>query len=91
MAAPQQGSTKYQQKVLQYLVSTLGKATPDATAKQLLGLVPASIGMPEEPTMAHLHATRAFLEVAFAPDNDQLEVDQSGLFMMDESLRVATA
>lgn len=64
-------STHYVQCVVGYLLSPLGQSTCDGTARRLLALDPRSIGMPAEPSSARLHAIRAFLDAAFAPDNDQ--------------------
>lgn len=50
--------------------------------------------MEEEPSQASIHATRAFIEAAFPPENDQLKPikdDDSGLHLIVPVARGATA
>lgn len=77
MSQVETASTAYQRRVVQYLTSPLGKSTSDAIAGRLLALIPASIDMPEEPSIPELHSLRAYLDAWHVDvENDQ---DMSGV------------
>lgn len=76
-------SSRYQARVVQYLLSPLGRDTPDSIASKLMALTPASIDMPDEPSLPYLHCVRAYL-FAWEAENDQYARDQaSGIHMVE--------
>lgn len=82
------GSRRYVSSVVQYLTSPLGGGVSDGIARQLIALDPLAIGMPEEPSPACLHATRAFLE---ASAREALCGDESTGVYFVSSLRAAAS
>ena len=84
-------NARYLQCVTAYLTSPLGKATSDNTARYLMALDPLSIGMPAEPSVARIHAVRAFLDVSFGVESDQLPAVTTGVFALPAKGNCATA